>query len=131
MKEKLRQFMTGRYGADEFSRYLLYFMIGLMVLNMLVRSSLLNLLLFAAIAYLYFRMFSKNHPKRYQENVKFLQSKDRFLSFFRKGKIIAEQKKIYRIYTCPGCKQKIRVPKGKGKIEVTCPKCSTSFVKKS
>ena len=79
----------------------------------------------------YYRIFSKNHQKRYEENQKFLAARARFLSWFQKEKYLLGQRKDYRIYTCPGCKQKIRIPKGKGKIVVKCPKCHTEFTKKS
>ena len=42
-----------------------------------------------------------------------------------------EQKKIYRFYKCPQCRQRVRVPKGKGRICITCPKCRAEFIKKS
>lgn len=131
MKEKFQQFMIGRYGVDDLSRFSLYVFLGLMILNLFFRSSFFNLILLAGLVWIYFRMFSKSYDKRYAENTRFLQLKERVAGFFGKEKDLAAQRKIYRIYTCPGCKQKIRVPKGKGKIEVTCPKCRTSFVKKS
>lgn len=131
MKEKFQQFMIGRYGVDDLSRFSLYALLGLMILNLFFKSSLGSLLLLIGLVWIYFRMFSKNYDKRYAENTRFLQLKEKFTGFFRKEKNLAAQRKNYRIYTCPGCKQKIRVPKGKGKVEVTCPKCHTSFVKKS
>ena len=131
MKEKLQQFMMGRYGVDDLSRFTLYVMVGLMILNFIIRSSLISFLLLVGLVWIYFRMFSKNHSKRYEENARFLKIKDNVLGRVPREKDLASQRKIYHIYTCPGCKQKIRVPRGKGKIQVTCPKCHTSFIKKS
>lgn len=131
MKQKLQQFMIGRYGVDELSKVMLYVTLGLCILSMFIRSSILSILLAWGLVVIYFRMFSKNYQKRYQENLKYLQFKDKIVHFFRREKNIVEQKKIYRIYTCPSCKQKVRIPKGKGKVCVTCPKCRTEFVKRS
>lgn len=131
MKEKLQQFMMGRYGVDDLSRFTLYVLVGLMILNFIIRSSLVSFLLLVGLVWIYFRMFSKNHAKRYEENARFLRIKDKVLGRVRREKDLASQRKVYHIYTCPGCKQKIRVPRGKGKIQVTCPKCHTSFIKKS
>lgn len=123
--------MTGRYGVDELSKFMLYALLALCIISIFVRSSILNVILLLGLLLIYFRMFSKNHTKRYQENVKFLQIKDKVLHSFQREKNIAIQKKDFRIYTCPSCKQKIRIPKGKGKVCVTCPKCRTEFIKRS
>ncbi len=131
MKEKFQRFMYGRYGVDDFSKFLLYATLALCVITLFIRSRILNLLLLAGIIYLYFRMFSKNYQKRCQENLWFLRRKDKFLNFFHRKKSLAQQKKVYRIYICPGCKQKIRIPKGHGKVQITCPKCHTDFIKRS
>ena len=64
-------------------------------------------------------------------NFRFLQLKNKALGKFRFAKTQWDQRKIYRFYTCPSCKQKIRVPRGHGKISITCPKCRTSFIGKS
>lgn len=84
-----------------------------------------------AIIYCYFRIFSKNITKRYAENQKYLAKTYKLRSFFYKQKELMKQRKVYHIYKCPSCKQKIRIPRGKGKIEVRCPKCGTTFIKKS
>lgn len=123
--------MTGRYGVDDLSKFMLYALLALCIISIFVRSSILNVILLLGLLLIYFRMLSKNHTKRYQENVKFLQIKDKVLHSFRREKNIAIQKKDFRIYTCPSCKQKIRIPKGKGKVCVTCPKCQTEFIKRS
>ena len=81
--------------------------------------------------YVYFRMFSKNIQKRYEENMKYLQLKRQVMGRFEKEKRMIADRKVNHIYKCPTCKQKIRIPKGKGKICITCPKCGTEFTKKS
>ncbi len=131
MRERFTRFMMGRYGTDEFSKFLLGAAVVLMVLNLFLRFGLLNTLVLVLLIYVYFRMFSRNVQKRYQENMKYLQIKGRITSFFQKEKRMAGDRKVNHIYKCPNCKQKIRVPRGKGKICITCPKCRTEFTKKS
>ena len=123
--------MMGRYGADEFSKFVLGLAVAVMVLNLFLRIGLLNTLVLVLLVYVYFRMFSRNIQKRYEENVKYLQMKGRIVSVFQKEKRMAQDRKVNHIYKCPSCKQKIRVPRGKGKICITCPKCRTEFTKKS
>lgn len=131
MRDKFTRFMMGRYGTDDFSKFLLGSAVALMVLNLFVRIGLLNTVVMVLLVYVYFRMFSKNIQKRYEENMKYLQFKNRFFNKFEKEKRMAADRKVNHIYKCPSCKQKIRVPKGKGKICITCPKCRTEFTKKS
>jgi predicted membrane protein len=131
MKQKLQQFMMGRYGADQFSKVLMYISLGLLVVNIFVRQSILYWIAIALLVYVYFRMFSRNIEKRYQENQKFLNFRYRMIAKKDASRKQWEQRKIYRYYKCPGCRQKVRVPKGKGKICITCPKCRMEFVKRT
>ena len=131
MRERFSRFMMGRYGTDEFSKFVLGLAVAVMVLNLFLRIGLLNTLVLVLLVYVYFRMFSRNIQKRYEENVKYLQMKGRIVSVFQKEKRMAQDRKVNHIYKCPSCKQKIRVPRGKGKICITCPKCRTEFTKKS
>lgn len=129
MKEKLQRFMVGRYGVDDFSKFLLGTALALCILDIFIDNVILNSWFFVIIIYAYFRIFSKNTMKRYQENLKFLQIKNKVLSRWNSEKSIMKQRKTHHIYKCPTCQQKIRIPKGKGRICITCPKCKTEFTK--
>ena len=131
MREKLIRFMQGRYGADAFSKFILGLAFVCIVLSMFVFGGLFSLLSTALIIYCYFRMFSKNIPKRYQENMIYLKYQNKLTSKFNKIKSGMKQRKTHHIYHCPTCKQKIRVPRGRGKIAIRCPKCCTEFIKNS
>jgi magnesium-transporting ATPase (P-type) len=131
MKERMQRFMAGRYGNDQLNQFIFIVAIISMVLEIITRQSLFYTLTLVLLILAYVRVFSRNINKRYEENMKFLQRKDAILNKFRKQKYYAAQRRNYHIYTCPQCKQKIRIPKGKGKISITCPKCRTSFIKKS
>ena len=131
MKEKFYRFMQGRYGSDELSKFLTGLGMVLIILNLLTRSRIFNLLFWVCLFYSYFRMFSKNYSARYAENQKFIALKNQLKYKWEKNKNLREQKKIYHIYNCPYCKQKIRIPKGKGTIIITCPKCKQEFGKRS
>ena len=129
LKQKFRKWMTGRYGVDELSKFCMIFLLILIVLSVFTRNPGVDFLIIALLIISYFRMFSRNIQKRYQENQKYLGIKNRIFGKVKKEKYIMEQRKEFHIYTCPNCKQKIRIPKGKGKLSITCPKCSTEFVK--
>ena len=131
MKERMQRFMAGRYGNDQLNQFIFIVAIIRMVLEIITRQSLFYTLTLVLLILAYVRVFSRNINKRYEENMKFLQKKDAILNKFRKQKYYAAQRRDFHIYTCPQCKQKIRIPKGKGKISITCPKCRTSFIKKS
>ena len=119
----LRNFMAGRYGTDKLNMIILSAGLAACLLSAFVRSVEVNLLL-TAVSYglmfwALFRTFSRNTYKRYQENRKFLQFFDRL------------KDRDHRYFDCPKCRQVVRVPRGKGKIAITCPKCKERFVKKT
>ena len=129
--------MQGRYGVDDLSRFTMGVALVLIILAMFANifsrtvGSTLDILGVAAIVYTYIRIFSRNIQQRYAENQKFLQMTSKFRFRFNKEMDLMLQRKTPHIYSCPGCGQKIRIPKGKGKIEIECPKCHTKFVKRS
>ena len=131
MKEKFYRFMQGRYGNDDLSKFLVGVSMVFLILNLLTKSTIFNLLFWVCLIYSYFRMFSKNHSARYAENQKYLTLKNKWMYKWENHKRMREQKKIYHIYNCPYCKEKIRIPKGKGSIIITCPKCKQEFGKRS
>lgn len=131
MREKMQRFMTGRYGTDELSRVYIIAALVLFVISIFSRWNIFYWIGLALMIYTYWRMLSKNVSKRYEENQKFLNF--RYQAAVKKNTMKKQwsQRNIYRFYKCPGCSQTVRVPKGKGKICITCPKCRTEFVKKS
>ncbi len=131
MKEKFIRFMQGRYGSDQLSKFLMIIAVVLMLISMFSRINIFYGISLFILVIIYVRMFSRNIPKRYSENQIYMNYHNKVKVFFMKKKSLWEQKKTYHIYKCPSCKQKIRVPKGRGKIEINCSKCHTTFVKKS
>ena len=119
----LRGFMSGRYGMDKMNRAILWTGVIASLLSALIPVQPLNLVLwalsYALMIWSIFRMLSRNTYKRYQENRKFLQFFDRL------------KDRQHRYFDCPKCRQMVRVPRGKGKIAITCPRCKEKFVKKT
>lgn len=130
MREKLQRFMWGRYGNDNLNQVLMAFAMICLILSIFFRGPF-YLLALIAMVYAYFRMFSRNIAKRSAENRLFLQKTQKLRAGFQKKKREFGQRKQYHIYKCPNCKQKIRVPRGRGRIAITCRKCGTEFIKKS
>ena len=122
-RQWLQKFMAGRYGSDRLNMVILSAGLVACLISAFVDSVKLNLLL-TAVSYglmfwALFRSFSRNTYKRYQENRKFLQIFDRL------------KDRDHRYFDCPKCRQMGRVPRGKGKISITCPRCREKFVKKT
>lgn len=134
-RQKAVQFMQGRYGVDQFSNFLVWAGVLLSLITLLVRQPVLMFTSWVLIIYAYVRIFSKQINKRYAQNQKFLDITFPIGNVFAKIryriKYGKNSEKPYHIYRCRKCGQKIRIPKGKGKIMVTCPKCKYQFKKKS
>ncbi|MDO4486151.1 MAG: hypothetical protein Q4C46_06105 [Bacillota bacterium] len=121
--------LRGRYGVDNLNRFLLIASVVLIVLDWIVPGRILYLLAVFALIYVYCRMFSRNINARYRENQKFLEFTGKFRNRTAGG-FTARKDKTHKILHCPGCGEKLRVPKGAGKISINCPHCGTSFIKK-
>ena len=130
MRNAIQRFMYGRYGNDQFGFFLLGLSVVLSLLASLFDLGLLNLLAEVAIIYALFRMFSRNTYKRREENAKFLRKVNPFLKWFRLQQTMRKDK-AHRYFKCPNCSQYLRVPRGNGKITVTCRSCKASFQEKS
>lgn len=130
MKEKLIRFMQGRYGVDNLNTHALWLVIILLIINMFVGNMFISILSYALWFIVIYRTFSRQVYKRYAENEKYLKTIQPVTQFFnlQKKRISDRQHKYYR---CPKCKQMVRLPKGKGKIVVTCPKCQNKFEKRT
>lgn len=130
MKAWLQRFMSGRYGNDQFSSFLCIAALVFLVLGMF-GPGFLYFIGLALLVYCYFRMLSRNVQKRYAENQWYLQKRGVVTGWFAQRKLRFSQRKSYCYFHCPQCHQEVRIPKGRGKVSITCPKCGTQFIKKS
>lgn len=130
-KIQFQKFMIGRYGVDKLSSFLLYGGLVFIILFNLLHWPIGSFLGWAAIIVSYFRILSRNRTKRYQENLKFLTLTRRFKGEWNKKRNKFYQRKAYKFYSCPKCHKKLRVPRNKGKINITCPHCHEQFIKKT
>lgn len=116
-----RHFMTGRYGTDKLSLALLGVSMVLSIVSTFFGTSLIHLVLtllsYFLMFWALFRVFSRNTYARYEENRKFLRFFDQI------------KDRQHRYFNCPKCRQSVRVPRGKGKIAITCPRCKERFIK--
>ena len=123
IKMALKRFMMGRYGTDKLNMAILGVGLVLCVVVMLnpfpILDAALTAVSYGLMFWAIFRILSRNTYKRYQEN-------KRYLRFLEKIK-----DKEHRYFDCPRCSQPVRVPRGKGKIAITCPKCKEKFIKKT
>lgn len=119
----LRGFMAGRYGTDRLNMVILCAGLVASLLSVWTKSRGLNLIFFllsyGLMIWAIFRSLSRNTYKRYLENRKFLQLINRV------------KDRQNRYFDCPKCRQVVRVPRGKGKISITCPRCKEKFVRKT
>ena len=122
LKYKFALFMQGRYGIDDFYKFLLAIYTVLLILNCFIRSARIYLALLLLLFYIFFRVFSKNIASRQKENAKYLILK-RKVGIFLQGtkKRFSDKDHVYR--RCPHCKATLRFPRKKGAHDAVCPKC--------
>lgn len=130
MKEKFYRFMQGRYGIDQLNSFLMIVCVICFIVNMFIGSIVLTFIAYGTWLFVIFRMFSKNIYARNREN-------DKYLNFFSppsrwlKLKLMSKQDPSNKYFSCPKCKQMVRVPKGHGTVVVTCPNCQNKFEKRT
>ena len=119
----MARFMQGRYGGDKLNTALVCLSFALFIVSLFVPDRWAKLgimaLYYGILGVAAYRTLSRNTYKRYRENCRYLLLLDR----------IRDRKHKY--FTCPRCRQPVRVPRGKGKIAITCPKCKEKFIKKT
>ena len=130
-RDRIANWMSGRNGMDDLARFESGFVAALLVVSLFSRWGFLYVVALAVMIHMYFRMFSKNVSKRYEENQKYLNFRYQTVVWWNKKKKHFAQRKMYRFFRCPNCKQEVRVPKGHGRICITCPKCRTEFIKRT
>lgn len=123
LRAGLIKFMEGRYGTDKLNTTILAAGVVACVLSLFFKNPIFNLILitlsYGLMFWAIFRSLSRKTYKRYQENRKYLMLLERI------------KDKEHRYFDCPRCRQPVRVPRGKGKIAITCPKCREKFVKRT
>ncbi len=132
----LRRFMYGRYGTDQLSMFLFVCYILLFLLEMFLKNTvaapILMTLSYLIIFLYFFRCLSRNIYRRQAENQRFLRMIHPFKNYIKYLKLkFRERNGVKKLYRCPKCHQIIRVPKGRGKIAITCPKCRFEFIKRT
>lgn len=130
MMNWMRKLMYGRYGTDQLSLFLLFVYLLGYLLSILTRIPLFNLLGMAAILWSFFRIFSRRIDKRRAENVKFMALAGPVIRWFKMRRTIHRDKE-HCYFKCPSCGQYLRVPRGKGKITISCRNCGMRFEEKS
>ncbi|MBP5154356.1 MAG: hypothetical protein ILP12_05055 [Lachnospiraceae bacterium] len=159
LMERFRRFMSGRYGNDNLNNFLMIVAFVLILVNMFVRQKhptaglILSGLIVLLLVLTYLRMFSRKIDRRTRENQKYLEIRNKVFSPWNsKGSRTQAQKAAdraaakaeraqraarprsdaeHRIFRCPACDQRVRVPRGRGKILITCPRCGKEFEKRS
>lgn len=126
-----QKFMQGRYGTDKLNIALMVLYLALWLLSEITRLYFFFVLSLLLLAFFLYRTFSKNISRRYQENMWFLQRWNNVQSFWKNLTARLQGMKTHRYYRCPKCHNSLRVPKGKGKIQITCPVCRAEFIKKT
>lgn len=119
----LQRFMMGRYGTDKLNMVILGAGVVISLVSVFIRIPFFSLVMttvsYGLMFWAIFRCFSRNTYKRYRENRRFLMLVDRI------------KDREHKHFECPKCRQPVRVPRGKGKIAITCPKCKEKFIRKT
>ncbi|MDP4110348.1 MAG: hypothetical protein Q8878_10015 [Bacillota bacterium] len=126
-----RKFMEGRYGADQLNMVLFILSLLFLYFTKVFNAPPLALAGYAFLAAGVFRMLSRNVSKRSMENYRFTMLTSPLYSWFLTTRNRYRDRKTYKYFKCPKCHANLRVPRGKGKVKVTCVKCRHEFNKKT
>ena len=130
LKNKFAYWMQGRYGYDELNSALSIAFLVLWIISLITKSSVFYYIGLIGLGYSLYRSLSRDHLKRSNERLWFLKKVDQIKRLPKQWKQRWEQRNTHKFYRCKQCGVTIRVPKGKGQIEITCPKCGNKFIER-
>ena len=127
----LRNFMAGRYGPDHLNAAIMIVAIAVGLISRFTNLSVMLYLSYLLLILALLRMLSRNARRRRAENDMFLRFwwpvRQKFKAVFSSLK----SRNTHKFFKCPSCSNLLRVPRGKGRIQITCPKCGERFVRKT
>lgn len=130
MREKIARFLYGRYGNDQLNNFLVGLAFVIIIVNIFLNSSVLVIANYLVLAWALYRMLSKKYQKRRNELNRFLKISRPFRSGWNKVRMRFGDRD-HKYYRCPSCNQTVRVPRKRGKITITCPRCGNKFDKRT
>ena len=130
IRNAIQRFMYGRYGNDQLNTCLIVLYLVFYLLFVFTHWAVFYYITLILIFVTLFRLLSRNLAKRRQENARFMKAAGPTIQWFRFRRTIRRDKE-HRYFKCPSCGQQLRVPRGKGKITVTCRSCGASFQENS
>lgn len=130
LRWKIASFMRGRYGMDKLSWHLYYAALLVWLVSMFSRVRLFSLLYLLLCFFAIYRAFSRNIGKRRQEMVRYGILTAKVRGFSKGIKTRWNDRKTHRYFRCK-CHSTLRVPKGRGKIEISCPKCGAKMIRRT
>ncbi len=126
-KNAMYNFFQGRYGIDDFYKFLFVLFIVIWILNSFIKSSFLYLFGVFVCFFMIYRTFSKNYEKRQNENRKYIEIKNKVINKIKLSKKKWDDRSTHIYRKCPNCNAELRLPKKKGKHKCTCPRCRKDF----
>lgn len=131
MKEAFKRFFQGRYGYDPLNRAILTLAIVLLFVNIFAGGDIIYILGVLVLIIAILRALSRKMDKRSAENEVYQRGIRKIKGTFFSAKERMSNRKTHKYYTCPSCGQQLRVPRGRGRISIKCPKCGAAFVKET
>lgn len=131
VRRNIQQWMIGRYGVDEFSTFLIRAALVIMLIACVPKLSFLSSLSWTLLIIAIYRSCSKKITARSRERDWYLKKTEKIRARFQIYRRIWKERKTHRYFKCSNCRTFVRVPKGKGRIEITCTKCNCKMIKKS
>lgn len=127
-QQKYQHWMIGRYGViDTLNKHLMIVVIVMMIIQLFIKSSIISLVEIVCLIVVFYRLFSKRIYVRSNENQKYRSFIQKCKHPIINIKQFMSDRKTYKYITCKNCRKKMRVPRGHGKVRVTCPACHEKF----
>lgn len=128
---RFEQWMYGRNGSDDIARVCANLALILVLIDVFARTAWLSWIAVVLIVYAFWRLASKDVAARARENEAFMSKLGPARPWVSSPVATIKDHKDYKYMKCPNCGQKCRVPRGKGKVRVTCRKCHQKFEAKA